>query len=397
MSTPSALPAGARLLHIGLPKTGTTALQASFHAARAELAQQGVHYASKGPNPLRVARYAAGTAVPADAAGREALEGRWRRLSAEFRDSRARVTVLSSEAFSGAAPERVDAIAEALGADATVVVTLRPVAALLPSHWQQAIRHGATEPLEEWLGHVLDPDHPFAAAMGRYAPETLLATWGRSFSEDRMVFVCGDPQDRQFNHRTFEALLGIEGVLKQQDVANSSPPYAEIELLRHLNLAHGDRGSDERWTRVLRRAGRRMGDTPPPGASAERLQLPRWAVERINETAQASISALRASGAVVVGDPANLISDPDRHPVDVRSPEAVSLEMAGWFAQAVAELAVAEADEPAQERVRRLEADLAAAEERASRVQDVPASRLARALAAKAARRLGLKGPARRS
>ena len=52
MPQPSALPDGSRLLHIGLPKTGTTALQASFHAARAELDKRGVSYVSRGANPL---------------------------------------------------------------------------------------------------------------------------------------------------------------------------------------------------------------------------------------------------------------------------------------------------------------------------------------------------------
>ncbi|MBM7516167.1 hypothetical protein [Nocardioides nitrophenolicus] len=355
---PEPLPDGSRLLHIGLPKTGTSALQASFHAARDALAAAGVDYVSRGPNPLGAARYAAGAPLPMPADAERAAQ-RWERIARRFRTSSARLAVLSSEAFSGAAPDRVAAIADALGADTTVVVTLRPTAALLPSHWQQAVRRGATEPLGRWLAQVLDPEHPHARAMRTYAPQAILATWGRHFAPGRLVFVCADPADRWFNHRTFEALLGVDGVLEPQPVANSSPPYAEIEMLRHLNLARRNRRDEhDHWPRVLRRVGRRMGDAPPPSVSGDRLLLSREVVERVNDATRTSIAALEASDAIVVGDPAHLLSDPDRHPVDLAAPTAISLETAGWFGSTVGELAAAELDERSRERIRRLEAEV---------------------------------------
>jgi len=45
------LPEGARLLHIGPQKTGTTSLQAAMHARRDDLARHGVVYAGKGMRP----------------------------------------------------------------------------------------------------------------------------------------------------------------------------------------------------------------------------------------------------------------------------------------------------------------------------------------------------------
>lgn len=355
---PRPLAPGSRVLHIGLPKTGTSALQASFHAARVELAAHDVDYVSRSPNPLSVARYAAGTHLfaPDDA---ERVERRWNRLAQRFRTSAARVAVLSSEGFSGARADRVAAIAAAVGPDTTVVVTLRTYAQLLPSHWQQAVRRGATEPIDAWLAQVLDAGHPAARAMRKYAPQSILESWGRHFAPERLVFVCGDPDDRWFNQRTFEALLGTPDVLEPQPVANSSPPYAEIEMLRHLNLARQEHRDDhDRWTRVRRRVGRRMGDTPPSAVSGGRLQLPRDVVERVNDAARASIAALEASDAVVVGDPHHLLADPDRHPVDLTAPTSISIEMAGWFGSTVGELSAAEIDEHAHRRIRALEAEV---------------------------------------
>ena len=54
VTTPNAtpLPIGSRILHIGPPKTGTTALQAAFHLNRPAIESQGVHYASNGRHAM---------------------------------------------------------------------------------------------------------------------------------------------------------------------------------------------------------------------------------------------------------------------------------------------------------------------------------------------------------
>jgi hypothetical protein len=46
------LPDGSCLLHIGPHKTGSTAVQSAFHAARTRLADQGVVYPGRGRQPL---------------------------------------------------------------------------------------------------------------------------------------------------------------------------------------------------------------------------------------------------------------------------------------------------------------------------------------------------------
>ncbi|GAA1539731.1 hypothetical protein GCM10009788_48210 [Nocardioides humi] len=272
-------------------------------------------------------------------------------------------------------------------------MTLRPVAEILPSSWQQALRRGGAEPLETWLEGVLEPGHPHHEAMRRYAPETILAEWGSRFGEERLVFVCGDKTDRMLNHRVFESLLGIDGVLELQPVLNASPPYAEVEMLRHFNLSHGRGGPDaELWTRVMRQVGRRMGDAPPSGVGQERVRVPRWAAERCNEQARRSIAALEASAATVVGDPTHLLVDPRDHPVEVAAPVEVTMQSAGWFTDIVARLAVDELAARTRQRIQRLEARIARLEQarRPEAVLDGASTQdLLRALGRRARSRLG--------
>ena len=55
---PDALPDGSRFIHIGLPKTGTTALQGALDRARPELERLGAHNVNRGRHEMRVGQVA---------------------------------------------------------------------------------------------------------------------------------------------------------------------------------------------------------------------------------------------------------------------------------------------------------------------------------------------------
>ena len=93
------LAAGARLLHIGPHKTGTTAIQGAFHLARGQLAAHGVVYAGADRQPMR-----ATLAVT----GRRAMLGEsrpdmayWDKLVRDVREAGDQRIVISSEFFAG--------------------------------------------------------------------------------------------------------------------------------------------------------------------------------------------------------------------------------------------------------------------------------------------------------
>ncbi|WP_168798347.1 hypothetical protein, partial [Nocardioides sp.] len=331
---PEPLPAGSRLLHIGLPKTGTTALQAALHAARDELESRGVHNVSKSRHPLAAAAYGAGRTDDSDD-GR--LSRRWTQLAGDFATSRARQTLLSSEALCAAAPDRISALKEQLGEDLYVVVTLRSLTALLPSLWQQRVKEGAATSFDDWLHAVLRFEADGGFRLGGYDLDRIIDDWGSRFGEDRLVFFIGDPTDRLFTLRAFESLLGVSGVLKLPSMDNAALPFAEVEMLRAFNLIHDGQDEDAaRWAEVVRGVARQMGERPADGGRADaawqRITAPRWLAEAANEHARRSIAELEGSDALVVGDPRFLLADPQRQPEEVAVPDQVSVQAAAWFA-----------------------------------------------------------------
>ena len=125
---PALLPDGARLIHIGPPKTGTTAIQGAFHAAREAAESQGVHYAGRNRHSVSAAHAIVGRPsfysvdTPPDLS-------HWKRLVSEVDGAGDRRVVISSEFFADAKPEVVRTIVNDLDASrAQVVVTLRPLA-----------------------------------------------------------------------------------------------------------------------------------------------------------------------------------------------------------------------------------------------------------------------------
>src|SRR5262245_50160829 len=77
-------PAGSRILHIGPPKTGTTALQASCWAARASLLAQGVRYAGGRQHAALPARAVTGRPTITGTRREVPPIGHWTELVAEL-------------------------------------------------------------------------------------------------------------------------------------------------------------------------------------------------------------------------------------------------------------------------------------------------------------------------
>lgn len=331
---PGALPDGAKLLHIGLPKTGTTSLQIALNDARDELATYGVHNIGEGWSQLAAARFAAGMEPKP---GKGPGERRWGRVAEEYRSSDARCTVWSSEALSGASPERIRYIGETLGDDSHVLVTTRSLASLLPSSWAQDLKRRGVRSFDAHLERAVGSrTGPVATGPQRHSLRRLADDWGAVFGSERLIFFIPDPADRLRTFRAFEALLGVPEVLRAPDVGNRSLPYPEAELLRHFNLASAERGADlDTWADVVHRGARQALWELPERAEPARLRLPRWAAERCNEITADWIDALRATDALVVGDPEHLFVDPADHPAEIETPDRVSVETGGWLMDAI--------------------------------------------------------------
>lgn len=302
------LPAGTRLLHVGPPKTGTTTLQSAFHHHRAELERLGVHYAGRTSQVRAAASLVAfGERVPGMAP--ESV-GEWADLVHEVTASRARRVVVSSETFAHCDDEAARRVVDAFGSDRThVVLTARPLAAMLPSSWQQYVQGGQRTGYERWLASVLQPGtKPVTPGFWRRTRfDHVAARWADALGPDRVTVVSLAAAPREFVLRAFERLTGLpDGVLvPDPNDENPSLPHPMVELLRHFNArwaAGPDPSRDARARIVEFGAIAALRDLDDVDLQPVRTRTPAWATQRANEVAAEMNAGLRALGVRVVGD-----------------------------------------------------------------------------------------------
>jgi hypothetical protein len=319
---PLLLPAGTRLLHIGPPKTGTSALQYALHRARQVLLANDVLYPGTEVNHYRAVYAFMGRRDLRNPGARRAWRSQlgrvppmteWSDLMREVDAEPHRRVVISHEAISRSSTAMARAFVQQLGPDRThIVITLRPPARLLPSRWSELVKEGATDDtFDEWLRRVYGRSRrPVSAAMRRYLDQGgLVQRWARVAGPDRVTVILADRQDKRLLADTFEALVGLPpGTLALADAgasANRSMTATEAEAIRRLNSRLA-RGTASAWrarldavrTDLIDRAlaRRRPRQEEPP------LQLPGWAARLAAQDGRRYAERIAASGVRVVGD-----------------------------------------------------------------------------------------------
>ncbi|MEU2619864.1 hypothetical protein ABZ642_17320 [Streptomyces sp. NPDC007157] len=315
----AALPAGTRLLHIGPHKTGTTAIQGALFAAKHKLPEHGVEFPATSRHPMEAAL--AACARPAMIGDTVPTEKHWTRLLKQVEATGSRASVISSEFFADAPDdESVARIVEQLGGDRVhVLVTLRPLARIMPSQWQQYVQNGLRMGYEEWLDHMLRKapyEKPNPSFWRRHRHDRLVERWIRAVGADRITVVVVDDRDHDGLMRTFEALLGLpENLLRSApDAANRSLTLAETEMLRKLNVEFRGNGlPDELYSKLVRNgAVMHMKNTCSPAADDVKISTPDWAVEAAGRIGAEMVERIGTMGVRVVGDPSLLSAVPER-------------------------------------------------------------------------------------
>jgi hypothetical protein len=301
------LPPRGVLLHIGPHKTGTTAIQQALANARPMLRKQGVVYPGDGGQHRMPALAITGTRGAVGLRPPKLEE--WDRLVKDVGAARRRRVVVSAEAFVEADDKTARRIVDGLGGDrVSVVMTLRPLAKILPSAWQQMVRNRLRSTFDEWLDEVFNRPaerRQIANFWHRHRHDQVLDRWMSVVGQDRVAVVVADDADRLVLPRSFESLLGLpEGFLVATDLRdNRGLTAAEIELVRQINIAFHDRGwSSELYHRVVRAGGIVGMQARAPEAEETRIVTPAWAVDRANQIAKEAAEHIRHSGALVLGD-----------------------------------------------------------------------------------------------
>jgi hypothetical protein len=306
---------GARVLHIGPSKTGTTALQGACWHARAALEQQGLLYAGGARHAQRPSHAVVRRGIVTGNESRVPSIRWWKALVREMRGTRLDRAFYSSETLAHADEQTIRRILDDLGPSLHVLVTLRSLDAILPSLWQQGIQAGGVRPLDEYLERMLGRRGPIpdASLWFRHDHGALVGRWASIVGADLVTVLVVDPDDRDFLFRASEAILGLASdTLRPVDtLANRSLTAGETEVIRRMNLLAREAGigPGARYDLVLAGAATNVKRRPAT-AGAERVHLPAWAVERIFEVANGFGEQIRSSGVRVVGDLARLDPKP---------------------------------------------------------------------------------------
>ncbi|MDO9378039.1 MAG: hypothetical protein Q7T56_04245 [Nocardioidaceae bacterium] len=308
MSDPLLLPPGTRLVHVGPHKTGTTAIQSALFHHRELLAEHGVLYAGDRQHSSVAVKSLTGQAPShrrADPEGR-----RWRALARQVRRAGEQRVVLSSEVLS----DLDDAAAERMLDDVErhrvhVVVTVRPLASILPSQWQQRVQLGERLTYEDWLRSLLDdPDGSLGRAMWRrHRHDDVVRRWASRVGTENVTVVVVDAADRTALTRAFEQMLGLpqDSLVPPPDEtnANRSLTLGEAEVVRQVNLLADGAGVDRRtYSGLMRYGAITYLKGRPPAADEPAVSTPAWALPRVGGIGRASADGIEASGVRVVGD-----------------------------------------------------------------------------------------------
>ena len=305
-------------LHVGASKTGTSSLQRGLFGSVAELGRQGVGVplTSREEHIREVLRplgwvTASGFVESPDAGRLGPLGERLRRTDGER-------LLMTCEDLCEADPDRIAMLVEALAAADTeplVILTLRSLGSVIPSEWQQFLKHRMALDYPTFLDRVRDRKGRWARHF--WQRQDTVATcerWLAVVGTERLdvVVTPSRSRDPEGLYRLFGDVVGFDHTAltwPERDV-NASWGYREAEVYRRLNASLGNRLG--RYERDYQPAVRwpLVKGALPRGASS-RIPLPPEHLPWVTETARAQVSWLRDAGVRVHGDPTELVPGPE--------------------------------------------------------------------------------------
>jgi len=334
------VPEGTRVLHIGPHKTGTTSLQSAFHACRDAVMEQGVHYAGRGRHPMGAVLAAIGHSSPRHDDHTPPDTRKWERILREIHTTDAPRVLLSSEFFADARNRSIRSVIEQVGAEQVhVVVTLRPLAKIIPSQWQQYVQSGATMPFDEWLTTIFENPETAAKFWRRHRHDRLIERWAAVVGDDRVTAVVVDDSDHDSVLRSFEQIMGLRTgtLVADRSLVNRSLMRGEVEAVRAFNVefwnAHLPRSLH---TRLIRSGASHYLQARKPEPDEDKVLMPRWALDRACAVTDEIIAGITATNITVTGDLDLLRQQPrSQETAGQQAPPTVTPEVAARFARGV--------------------------------------------------------------
>jgi hypothetical protein len=349
-------------LHIGSPKSGTTYLQAVMWRNAGLLADQGVMLAGdsffRRDRPrldLQDVPY-----EPTDPA--TPWEGEWARLCRQVLQANQNRAVFSNEMMHQCDEARIKRAIDTLApAEVHVIYTMRDLGRLLPSEWQERIKHRCSIDYETWLSRLVEQGgrreqgcdyvtwrHKVNAAGAdcepgwwfalTYDAVEILRRWSSFVPSHRIHVItvppAGAPRDLLWSR--FASLIGIDPVSVDTETewTNASMSTAAIEFVRRVNIAIDPETPN--WAYTTNVLNLLAEDVLRKRCAGGGLRLPdssaKWATERSRQL----IEGIRADGYHVIGDLDELMPRPSTahnaaRPADISDAELLDAAVQGVF------------------------------------------------------------------
>jgi hypothetical protein len=328
--------AGKRVfVHVGVPKSGTSFLQAGLWQNRKRLRSLGVLHPAQYPAQIRHATLEVLGTEKQWGYAPGSFDGSWAGICQRARRFDGS-SIISNELLASATPEQVRrSLAELDGTELHIVVTARDMARQLPAAWQQRVRQGGRDSFADFLDRNLDSGRHPVKARGFWMRQDVpgvLARWGAGLPAEHVHLVTNPPSGSAPTvlWGRFLSVLGIapDTVELPTGQANSSLGITAIEVLRRLNG-------------VLRRSEHpRLYGRMVDGYLVDRLRqdpsarpnTPASLIPRFQETGRQWVAAIEDAGYDVVGDLSELVAaDTTREDVEsdrVTSEDALDVAVA---------------------------------------------------------------------
>ncbi len=301
-------------VHVGVPKSGTTFVQASLSDNRKALREAGILYPG-GQERMFLAAVDVRDTHKAWGRSRAEVDGSWDSLCRKARDHDG-VTVISHELLGAASTRQVvKALSMLKGVEVHVVVTARDPARQAVADWQEGIKHGRRLTFDEFRAKVLDGASETDYARRFRASQDLpavLARWGAGLPPSRVHVVCcplpdGDPG---VLWRRFAGVVGFDAdrfPAAGPESTNASLGVAEIDLLRRVNLALDKRLVQPAYGQVVKQL---YAHELLAGRTSPRPVVPREMYDDLVVVGERWVKELDKAGYDVRGDPAELVPVP---------------------------------------------------------------------------------------
>jgi hypothetical protein len=327
-------------LHIGSPKSGTTYLQAVMWRNAGLLADQGVALAGSSffgrDRPrldLQDVPY-----EPTDPAS--PWKGEWARLCRQISHANQNRAVFSNEMMHQCDEARIKRAIDTLApAEVHVIYTMRDLGRLLPSEWQERIKHRCTIDYETWLSRLVqqggvreygcdyatwlrkvnaagpdcEPGWWFALT---YDAVEILRRWSSFVPPHRIHVITVPPAaaPRDLLWRRFASLIGVDpmSVDTETEWTNASMSTAAIEFVRRVNIAIDPETPN--WAYTTNVLNLLAEDVLRKRCAGGGLRLPESFAQWATERSRRMIEGISADGYHVIGDLDELMPRPSTAP-----------------------------------------------------------------------------------